>query len=107
MTASDHLNGQQFEDVDHILSAYRPSDGKDWDEVESNYRWEHPKNREFVADVRKNGVQRPVPIDYDETPPVVKNGHTRILAAKRAGQRRVPVRQWEMLFDPDDMEEGS
>lgn len=91
---SDVPPAERTESVRHILDNYLPSDGATWDEVRGNYLWDHPKMRSFVDDVRRNGVQRPVPIDYGQDPPRVENGHTRILAAERAGVETVPSRQF-------------
>jgi 8-oxo-dGTP diphosphatase len=89
------------ENVRHILNHYKPYDFDTWDEVRDNIIWDHPEMRAMVDDVRRNGVRRPVPIDYEQDPPVVRNGHTRVLAAEMAGLTRVPVRQHEWM-DPDD-----
>lgn len=96
-------SGHKMVPVQHILDHFRPSDGATWQEVHDNYNWDHHSLRDFVADVRRNGVTRPVPVDYDQDPPQVKNGHTRILAAMKAGVSHVPVRDYEWL-DPDDEE---
>jgi hypothetical protein len=93
---------ERTESVSHILASYVPHDADAWDEVRANYRWESPSMREFVADVARNGVQRPVPIDYTQDPPKVMNGHTRLLSAERAGRETVPVRQHAGFMDPDD-----
>jgi hypothetical protein len=104
MAASDHLSDDQFrrEKVSHILSHYQPTDFGTWPEVEGNIRWKHPTNQALVADVKKHGVQRPIPVDYESSPPRVMNGHHRVLAAARAGRKTVPTRQWDWFMDPDD-----
>ena len=89
------------ESVRHMLDHYRPYDFDTWDEVRHNINWHTPELRAFVDDVRRNGVKRPIPVDYEQDPPQVKNGHTRLLAAERAGIETVPVRQHEFM-DPDD-----
>lgn len=81
------------------LLRYRPTDGDTWEEVHDNYDWDHPKMKEFVADVRRNGVHTPVPVNYDNDPPTVENGHTRILAAEKAGVTHVPVKDYEWFED--------
>lgn len=95
---------QRTESVRHILDHYQPTDlwGGSWDDVRKNFLWNHPDNRAFVEDVRRHGVQRPIPIDYESDPPRVMNGHRRLLAAERAGVQRVPTRQHEGWLDPDD-----
>lgn len=75
------------------LLTYKPTDGATWAEVHDNYDWDHPKMRDLVEDVRRNGVKEPVMVDYENTPPTVEDGHTRVLAAHRAGVTHVPVRQ--------------
>lgn len=96
-------SGHRMVSTAEIMMFYKPSDGDSWSEVHNNYDWEHPKLKGFVDDVKRNGVTRPIPVDYDQKPPQVKNGHTRVLAAFRAGVSHVPVRDWEWL-DPDDEE---
>lgn len=93
---------ERHESVRHILDNYRPYDFPTWDEVRDNNVWDHPRMRDFVDDVRRNGVQRPIPIDYEQDPPQVRNGHTRLLAAERAGIETVPTRQHQGWVDPDD-----
>lgn len=90
------------ESVRHILDHYRPYDADTWDEVRDMHNWHHPDVADFVDDVSRNGVQRPIPIDYHQDPPQVRNGHTRLLAAEMAGVTHVPVRQHEGFMDPDD-----
>lgn len=93
---------ERTEGIQHILSHYLPSDFDTWDEVRDNNDWNHPVRRDFVDDIRRNGVTRPVPIDYEQDPPRVMNGHTRVLAAEMAGVSEVPTRQHQGLMDPDD-----
>ena len=90
------------ESVRHILDHYKPTDFDTWDEVRDNHYWHHPKMQAFVEDVQAAGVQRPIPIDYEQDPPRVMNGHTRLLAAEKAGLHDVPVRQHQGFMDPDD-----
>lgn len=90
-----------MEPVQHILDRYRPTDGHTWQEVSDNYDWDHPKHKAFVQDVKANGVRTPIPIDYDNDPPTVEDGHTRLLAAQKAGLTHVPVTQYEWLHDYD------
>jgi len=93
---------ERHESVAHILAHYQPTDFGTWAEVDHNFNWDVPENREFVEDVRRNGVRRPVPVDYESSPPKVMNGHRRVLAAHRAGIETVPTRQHEGWMDPDD-----
>lgn len=93
---------ERTENVRHILDNYRPYDFDTWDEVRDNINWDDPSMREFVEDVRRNGVKHPIPVDYEQDPPQVRNGHTRLLAAERAGTETVPARQHEGFMDPDD-----
>jgi 8-oxo-dGTP diphosphatase len=93
---------ERAESVRHMLDHYKPSDFGTWAEVRDNYNWDHPGMQEFVDHVRQHGVLRPVPVDYEQDPPQVMNGHTRLLAAERAGVETVPTRQHEHYFDPDD-----
>lgn len=93
---------ERSESVKHMLENYKPTDFNTWDEVRHNINWDHPPVRAFVDDVRRNGVQRPIPVDYESDPPKVMNGHSRLLAAERAGVNDVPTRQHEGWLDPDD-----
>jgi hypothetical protein len=102
-SAGEHYPpAERTESVRHILDHYLPSDFDTWQEVRDNNDWNHPLSREFVEDVRRNGIRRPVPIDYEQDPPRVMNGHTRTLAAEMAGVETVPTRQHRGWMDPDD-----
>ncbi|MCW2929909.1 MAG: hypothetical protein JWM19_871 [Actinomycetia bacterium] len=93
---------ERTESVRHILDHYKPYDADTWDEVRGFTDWDHPKVRAFVDDIGRRGVLRPIPIDYEQDPPQVRNGHTRLLSAERAGVETVPTRQHEGWVDPDD-----
>ena len=93
---------ERTENVAHMLAHYQPTDFGTWAEVDHNFNWDVPENREFVEDVRRNGVRRPIPVDYESDPPRVMNGHRRLLSAHRAGVGTVPTRQHEGFADPDD-----
>jgi ribosomal protein S18 acetylase RimI-like enzyme len=93
---------ERTENVAHMLAHYQPTDFGTWAEVDHNFNWDVPENSEFVEDVRRNGVRRPIPVDYESDPPRVMNGHRRLLAAHRAGVETVPTRQHEGFMDPDD-----
>lgn len=101
-TATAIPAAERTDSVRHMLDHYAPTDFGTWDEVRHNIVWEHPTVRAFVDDVRQNGVKRPIPVDYESSPPRVMNGHTRLLAAERAGLSEVPTRQHEGWMDPDD-----
>ena len=94
--------GARTENVKHIINHFKPSDFDTWDEVRNNIDWEAPEPKAFLEHVRANGVQRAIPIDYEQDPPVVMNGHTRLMAAYLTHQSKVPVRQHEGWMDPDD-----
>jgi hypothetical protein len=93
---------ERTERVDHMLRHYAPTDFGTWAEVDHNVNWHVPEVASFVADVARNGVKRPIPVDYEQDPPRVMNGHKRLLAAARAGVETVPTRQHEGFMDPDD-----
>lgn len=97
---------ERTENVAHMLASYRPYDFDTWPEVEDNFHWDHPVMRAFVDHIRRNGVQRPIPVDYEQNPPQVRNGHTRLLSARRAGITKVPTRQYIHYADPDDDDSG-
>lgn len=84
--------GRRMDSVENLLS-YQPTDGDTWDEVRELHNWDHPKKRSLVEDIRHNGVKEPVMVDYENDPPTVEDGHTRILAAHKAGVTHVPVQQ--------------
>lgn len=89
------------ENVERLLK-YRPSDGASWQEVHDGYDWGHPSMRAMVADVAQNGVREPVRVDYEQHPPQITDGHTRVLAAHKAGVDRVPVRHgssWDLKME--------
>jgi hypothetical protein len=92
---------ERTESVRHMLDHYKPYDFPTWKEVSDNSYWHHPVMRAFVDHIRQHGVQRPIPVDYEQDPPMVRNGHTRLLAAERAGRTHVPTRQWQWM-DPDE-----
>lgn len=92
---------QRTESVAHILEHYRPTDADTWEKVHNNYNWNHPKMHAFVEDIWRNGVHTPVPINYENDPPTVENGHTRVLAAHKAGVKRVPVKDYEWFEDDE------
>lgn len=81
------------------VMSYQPTDGANWDEVEDNYVWDHPKVQKFVQHVAEHGVKRPISVDYDESPPKVMDGHTRALAVLKAGHTHIPVKAYDWLGD--------
>jgi hypothetical protein len=86
--------GARWETVEQMLK-FQPTDGKTWQEVHDNYDWDHPKMKEFVKDVANRGVKSTIEVDYEKDPPTVEDGHTRVLAAQKAGLSHVPTRQYE------------
>jgi hypothetical protein len=93
----------RHEPIERLLS-FQPTDFPTWQEVHDNFDWDHPKVKAFVADIAKRGVRKPVRVDYENDPPTIENGHTRILAAQKAGRTHVPVRQYEWPGDIDEDE---
>lgn len=93
--------GHRMVPVADILKHYQPTDGKDWQEVHDNYVWDHPTHQAFIRDIKANGVREPIPVNYENDPPTVENGHTRVLAAHKAGITHVPVKDYEW-FDDDE-----
>jgi hypothetical protein len=80
------------EPVSHITSNYSFADGDSWPEVKENYDTNHPRMKSMFDDVRRNGVTEPIRIDYEQSPPQVVDGHTRLMAAEAAGHTHVPVK---------------
>lgn len=82
---------KRTENLQHILHHFAFNDGPDWETVSGNYRWNAPQMRAFEDHIRRHGIQKPIPIDYGQTPPKVLDGHTRLAAAERVGHTTVPV----------------
>lgn len=80
------------ESLDNIKHNFSFADAGSWDEAKENFDMEHPAMKEFVEDVRQRGVQKPVRIDYEQSPPEVVDGHQRLVAADAAGLSHVPVK---------------
>lgn len=55
------------------------------------------KRRDLDADVAEHGVSSPIPMIHHQGRLVVLDGHHRLLAARKSGQRDVPVQ----IFDHD------
>lgn len=92
--ASQH----RTESVEHILQNCQPSTGTSWRETHDQTDWDHPTPKAFVDNVKRNGMQQPIGIHWDTSPPTVKD-HARLLSAYRAGLKHVPVKDYH---DPDD-----
>lgn len=80
------------EPVSKITNEYSFADADSWPEAKENYNIDHPKMRAFFDDVKRNGVQKPIRIDYEQSPPQVVDGHTRLMAAEAAGHTHIPVK---------------
>jgi hypothetical protein len=78
--------------VGNITRNYKFADGQSWDEVKANYDTSHPAHREMHEDVRRNGIREPIVVDYNQDPPEVVDGHTRLMHAEALGMDKVPVR---------------
>lgn len=96
------------EEIRHVpiqeALSYQPTDFPTWKEVHDNFYWHKPALKNFVANIKEHGVKKPVRVDYENDPPTVENGHTRILAAAKAGLSHVPVKQYEWPGDIDEDE---
>lgn len=100
------VHPKRTENLQHILHHFAFNDGPDWETVSANYRWDHPKMREFEDHIARHGIQKPIPIDYGQSPPKVLDGHTRLAAAERVGHTTVPVEhhdqfdyEWDHPFE--------
>lgn len=80
------------EPVAHITKHYTFADADSWPEVKENYDLDHPTMRAMFDDVKRNGVRKPIRIDYEQEPPQVVDGHTRLMAAEAAGHEHIPVK---------------
>lgn len=79
------------ERIDHIIQNYRFADGDSWEEVRDNYDPDHPATHKMRKDIKENGVREPIKIDYDQSPPEVVDGHTRLWHAHELGHEHIPV----------------
>jgi hypothetical protein len=101
------------ENVATMTSGFQFADGPDWKSVQNNYNFKDPKMRAIQEDIRRRGVREPIPVDYEQTPPKVIDGHTRLALAERAGLKKVPVehhdefdyynldKNQDLTWDPD------
>jgi rifampin ADP-ribosylating transferase len=83
--------GVRQEPVSKILSEYAFDDAPDWASVRENYNTDVPAMRRMREDIRQNGIQKPISIDYSQDPPRVTDGHTRLLHAEDLGLTHIPV----------------
>ena len=74
-----------------MTTKFQYADGPSWDAVKDNYVFGAPNMRAMQSDIRKNGIQKPIPVDYEQKPPKVIDGHTRLALAERAGLTHVPT----------------
>lgn len=94
--------------VANITKNYQFADGDSWEEVRDNYNLDHPKMQKMKEDIRQNGIKKPIAIDYEQSPPKVLDGHTRLVHAESLGMKHVPVRHVEQFAhtleeaDPED-----
>jgi hypothetical protein len=110
------------ESVQHIIDNYGFDDAypvgasgpEAWADVKSRYVGGlpgeplHPANRKMRNDIARNGIQKPIMINYHEDPPRVIDGHTRLWHAEALGMEKVPVEHndwWTMHF-PQDFPNG-
>ena len=95
--------------VPRITHEYSFADGDSWPEVRDNFVMDHPSMRRMRDDIRQNGIQKPIAIDYEQTPPRVLDGHTRLAHAEALGMSHVPVRhvtQFEHALENADPEDS-
>lgn len=77
--------------VENLTKHYTHADGPSWDAVKHGYIEGHPANQEMREDIRQNGIKVPIKVDYDQSPPQVVDGHTRLWHAEALGLKEVPV----------------
>lgn len=87
VTAGEH---PRTDSVENITKNYRFADGDSWQDVKDNYVMDR-SNRAMREDIRQNGIKKPILIDYDQSPPEVVDGHTRLYHAEALGMKHVPV----------------
>lgn len=96
-----NLNNQQFGESLRPLSevrGYEFGDAHDWDSLHQS----HGRRAEQLApSVAEHGVQENLWVDDTRNPPLLHDGHARLLAAHQTGQSHVPVRSYSL----DEMEE--
>jgi hypothetical protein len=85
-TSPDH------EALHKILRTFRFADAPNWEAVKANYDLDHPAHREMREHIRQHGIQEPIAIDYEQDPPEVVDGHTRLIHAEELGHHSVPVK---------------
>ena len=85
------------ESLDKILNTFAFTDGNDWAEVASLYKYipEVPEMQAMQDDISAHGIKTPIVIDYSQTPPKVLDGHTRLAMAERLGITTVPVLDYD------------
>lgn len=72
----------------------RPSRQRDFlDLVETRFDYNPEYSSHMVADVSRHGVREPIGVDTRFNPPMVTDGHNRLMAAYLTGMRRIPVRE--------------
>ena len=122
MGPSVPIIGPHRENVHDIISKYskvdvdnedlRDDDGRQFSEEGgflrlAQQRFETRHLASLMSQVARQGVRRPIGVDYSTTPPTVSDGHTRLISAASTGMRTVPVVPrtvgWaSMTFDADD-----
>jgi ribosomal protein L34E len=80
------------ERTQNITRNFAFADGDSWNAVRGNYIEGHPKTQQMRENIRQNGINKPIPIDYEQDPPKVLDGHTRLFHADALGMTHVPVR---------------
>lgn len=80
------------ESLHKILHTFRFADGESWEGVKANYDMSHPVHQQMRESIRQHGIQEPIAIDYEQSPPEVVDGHTRLMHAEALGHHTVPVK---------------
>lgn len=90
---NQHTGAQhpRTDSVANITQHYRFADADSWPEARENFIEDHPASRAMREDIRQNGIKKPILIDYDQDPPEVVDGHSRLWHAEALGMKHVPV----------------
>lgn len=90
MAAVEHLSTDQFDSF--ISHDYGTPIG------ETNltpYGSDKERVSEIARTAKRHGIAKPVRVDYNESPPVLRDGHHRLAAAKQLGIKVPTVDYWQ------------
>jgi GNAT superfamily N-acetyltransferase len=80
------------ESLHKILTTFRFADAPTWSAVKDNYHLDQLARHPDREDIRQHGIREPIAVDYEQDPPEVVDGHTRLIHAEALGLKHVPVK---------------